>query len=167
MEEERTYAETYTVDYVGLDNKQYAVLHKDSTLTLSISSNGFSALRMSMKRKPIIKVRAQIPSSAVDTNTTTLSIDLHKQEKEIIGQVSSDTKYSIELNTPQLHIQLAKRNSKTYTPNIDNITFSFSGLYGTYGDISIIPPTVTVYGSSESLDKIDKVEATTTRISNI
>ena len=52
---------------------------------------------------------------------------------------------------------LAERHHRTYRPRLDHVEFSFAEQYGLYGQPTVTPAEVTLYGTEESLAGIEDV----------
>lgn len=166
MSDEKDFREQYVVQYDGLDTAKFAVTKLDSTVQLDIKSNGFHALQRGLHKHALhISVGNMVTSDnneviALNFNTTELLDSLRTQiDMRGVKQVAAVT--------PLLNLQVARRHSKTFTPNIDDVQFLFDGNSGLYGEPVVNPSMVTLYGSEASLAKIDQIKAEPQTIKHI
>lgn len=164
MSEVREYPLKVQVEMTGFDKSRYAVLQADSVVTIQVKSTGFKALLYSLKDVPVVLklnvngegVRRYVQQGergkqlfrtvAVNDLDDLLATDLSGRGMQMVGSAKDS-----------LRLVLAERKSKVYRVDISGVKISFSEGYGLYGEPSVSPLEVTLYGDEESLSKIDKV----------
>ena len=159
MSERKVYREHYRLHLDGIDTAKYAVTGADSTIALDITSNGFYAFRRGTGRQHDIhinianKLKGQKSGDIQTTLQIEDYIDIINKQIDMRG-VSETHPVS---NT--LLVSLAERQSKAFVPDISGVDFQFDGMVGINGSPLITPDTVYLYGSRQSLDKIDHIAA--------
>lgn len=175
MSEQKKFRESYTIAYDNLDTAKYAIIHKDSTITIDISSNGFHALNRWKAKKDISDSKYSAIhfdlSKIIEQhkNDSTFSITLQTKEyTELIkSQLDMQGVSDISLVSEQINLQVALREHKALVPDISRVTFNFDKMAGLNGEPQIKPDSVVIYGSRESLSKIESIAAKEQVINNI
>ena len=170
MSESKSYRETYPVVYDGFDMARYAVIHMDSTLTLSVGSNGFRAFQRGRNQKPLlidISPMLRQRQASLDTGTTLFVVSTEEYIDSIRQQIDMRGVAELRPIGDQLTIQLAPRHFKKVPVNIDDVHFTFDGMSGICGSPSVKSDSITVYGSKASIDKIDQIRAKSVTLNNI
>ena len=155
MSAEGEYPMSVRVEMVGFDTVRYAVVSADTVLPLKVTMSGFDAFLNSHRQQSVqVKVSQEMESIAVSSLRATL---LH----DIIGAKA------VTSSVDSLHVVLAPRGQRTYRPSLDDVDFSFKEQYGLYGEPTITPDEITLYGPDEVLARIDQVKVAATTIHNI
>ena len=155
MSAEGEYPMSVRVEMVGFDTVRYAVVSADTVLPLKVTMSGFDAFLNSHRQQSVqVKVSQAMESIAVSSLRATL---LH----DIIGAKA------VTSSVDSLHVVLAPRGQRTYRPSLDDVDFSFKEQYGLYGEPTITPDEITLYGPDEVLARIDQVKVAATTIHNI
>lgn len=174
MSEIREYPLRVKVHVLGFDHSQFAVVQVDSSLTLQVESSGFNALLYSLK-----------------DDTLTLSLDINGESVRHYSRQGTrglffchavavndlGDRFANELTEmgmrqvgsakDSLRVILSERRSKVLPVDIDPVAISFAEGYGLYGNPTVTPSKVTLYGDEESLAKIDKVSVKKFHVSNL
>lgn len=164
MSETNKYREQYAIAFDGLDTARYAITAVDSVITVDITSNGFHALNRSISKPRTIHFdilqhisRLSQDDEVNKSNTVTVSI---KDSLDIIArQIDMRGIDELQTVTEKATISYAPREWKVYHPDIESVEFEFDGMAGLCGEPRIVPDSVIVYGSRQSLDKLDKLKA--------
>ncbi len=161
MSDVKPFLEVYTVHYQGLDTAQYVVVHHDTTLALQVHSNGFHALQRSIARHKPLRFdvttwqRQQLSAGGdiqLSASTSALIDDIRRQLP--LHGIAGITPLA-----PTLNVQLSRRQSRTFVPDIDSVKFLFDATCGLSAAPVVTPDSVVLYGSSASLAKITAIRA--------
>lgn len=152
MTETDSYTLPVRVEMTGYDTLRYAVVRADTAVTLRIECNGYNALLHS--------IRSERPTLRVDMSTRQAVAGSEICEiarHQLMGLRNAST------DKDSLRLILAERSQRTYRPLLDDVEFAFAEQYGLYGEPSVSPAEVTLYGPASDLQKIDelRIEATT------
>lgn len=161
MSEMREYPLKVRVEMTGFDRNRYAVLQTDSVVTLQVSSTGFNALLYSLKGDSLLlqlnvngeEVRRYARhdercwSVAVSDLGAPLATLLSDRGMSVVGSAKDS-----------LRLVLAERTSKVLPVDISQVKTTFAEGYGLYGEPTVTPSTITLYGDEQALSKIDKVK---------
>lgn len=163
MSENRRFRESYRVVYDGLDTARYAVLAKDSTVTLDLTSNGFHTFNRAVGNRRTIhlnigKIVAKHKSTQADSRFV-ISLGVDENIDLIRSQIDMRGVKELKPVGDKLTITLAPRHSKAFVPDISAVDFQFEGMMGLSGKPVIKPDSIVLYGSRESLDKVTTVSA--------
>lgn len=168
MAEEKRFRESYTIAYDNIDRAQYAILHCDSTITIDISSNGFMAFRRGKEANKAIHIDlAKLIRQHKEDSTFSLTLRTEEYLDSIKAQLDMSGVSDISLVNEQLNIRLALREKKVFVPDISLVKFIFDKMAGLYGAPRIIPDSIYLYGSHESLSKVESIAAKEQIINNI
>lgn len=159
MSETTEYEMTVKVEYTGFDTVRYAVLQADSSVTVSLQSNGFNAILNSINNKDLV---LPLPASGNSMHRTVAADVVYDILTERMVGVKS-----VNGNIDSLRLTLVERQHKDFVPSLDLVEFSFSEQYGLYGRPTVTPEVVTLYGPAEALDKIDRLPVAATTVANI
>ena len=155
MSEEGEYPMEVRVEMVGFDTVRYAVVNADTVLPLKVTMSGFNAFLNSHYQQHV-EVTVPEDGSAVEVDALRQQL-LHSSlgAKEVSSSVDS------------LRFVLAPRGQRTFRPRIDNVNFSFTDQHGLYGEPSVTPAEVTLYGPDEVLAQIKELKVAATNIRDI
>lgn len=156
MAETDTYTLPVRVEMSGYDTLRYAVVRADTALNLRIESNGFNAL--------IHSIRGERPTLQVDMSNRNVVAGREVCElarRQLAGLTSAAT------DKDSLRLVLAERSKRTYKPVIDDVEFAFAEQYGLYGEPTVSPTEVTLYGPEADLRQIDEIRLEATKIEGI
>ena len=174
MSDKREYTLPVKVKMTGFDTKRYAVVSADTTMVLQVESTGFRALLLSLKKESMtfvldvkneaVRRYSRERDPVVDLYRVAAVSDISTQLSDMLSFVGvrylGSTKDSIS-------IVLNERRSKTFHPDLSNLKINYSDGYGLYGEPMVSPAEVTLYGSSEVLDAIDKVGVCPVVLNNV
>lgn len=156
MAEEKVYPMQVAVVMEGYDTVRYAIVDVDTVLPLQVRMNGFSAFLSSVRHLDTLHVLLPEDADAVSVKS------LNGQLKRLVF----GTTY-VSSSIDSLRVTLAQRHSRTYRIRIDDVDFSFGDQYGLYGEPTVTPAEVTLYGSEEALSQIDEVRVAATNLHGI
>ncbi len=158
MSERKAYRESYNLIFDGIDTAKYAVTSIDSTIVLELTSNGFYAFRRGIRQNHDVHISV---ASKIGSNKNAIQLTLKTDDySELIrSQLDMRGVSDFKIVDDILTITLAKRECKAFVPKIDDVDFQFEGMVGLCGEPQVSPDTVYLYGSSESLAKIDAIYA--------
>lgn len=159
MSEPMEYPMQVRVSYTGYDTVRYAMLSADTSLTLRISSDGYTAF--------LIGLLDEVPEMEVSVSGSgmqrTAGIDvLYAAVRESMVGIKG-----VNSGVDSLRVTLAERRHKTFKPNLDQVSFEFAEQYALYGQPSITPSEVTLYGPEEALATITSLPVAKTTVSGI
>lgn len=167
MSEEKRFREPYKLVFDNIDTANYALTHSDTLITLDITSNGFSAFNRSRGNKTLHLDIGTIMKQHKDdtlfsvTLRTDNYLDIFKRQFDMHG-VSEVTPVNESFS-----LRVATRRKKAFVADISNVTFNFDKTAGLCGEPRITPDTIYLYGSSESLAKINRIAAVPQTIDGI
>ena len=168
MAEQKRFRETYNIVFDNIDLAKYAIIQKDSILTIDISSNGFNAFRRGTKDNNDIHIDlATIISQHADDSSITIQFRTEEYLDLIKSQLDMNGVAEVNPVTELINIHLMLRQRKAFVPDISKVTFNFDNMAGLCGEPRIIPDSVYLYGSSKSLSKIKVIAASEQTISNL
>lgn len=155
MSETNEYPMEVRVEMVGFDTVRYAVVSADTVLPLKVTMSGFNAF-LNSRRQQRVEVSVPEGHSAVEVaGIKQLLLRSILGAQELTSTVDS------------LHVVLALRGQRVYRPRIDDVEFSFTDQYGLYGEPTVTPSEVTLFGPDEVLTKIDELRVAATSIRDI
>ncbi len=161
MSENRHFRENYHIVYDGIDRSRFAIIQLDSTATLDIVSNGFRAFNRGLKDNHTIHLNVARFIGKDRDSSSDIRFTLNTEEYLDIIRKQIDMRgvTSIAPVSAQLNVHLSPRKSKAFVPDISPVSFQFVDMVGLCGEPVVSPDTVWLYGSQESLDKIDRLMA--------
>lgn len=170
MSDVKNYPSNVHVDYINYDTARFSIVSADATIELNIASNGFNAFlnNFSIKHQHVT-VDLKPLLSNVDLNKETMQYNLSTAEMidEFEKQLDLSGVSSISAKQKTLHLTLAQRRRRAYAPQIKNVDFNFASGCGIYGEPRIEPDTVYLYGSLNSLNKIESIATAPATVANI
>lgn len=169
MAEVKRFRESYIVEYDNVDTAKYAILHIDSVLTIDISSNGFSTFSRQKKGhdKTIHLDLANLIEQHKDDSLFSITLRTEEYLDIIKSQLDMRGVSEVSLVSEQLKVSYALRERKAFLPDISNVTFNFDKMVGLNGEPRLTPDSVYLYGSRESLSKVEAIAAKEQTINDI
>lgn len=176
MSDVRDYPLHVRLSMSGFDAKRYAVVDADTAVTFQVQTNGFSALALSLRRKPVelpVEMSGepvqiyQRPTSADGAPLQCRTMAVSDLAEALLGQLAH---YAIRTATSQrdsLRLLLAPRASKTLPVDISTLQVAFADGYGLYGEPTVKPAEVTLYGPHQALDRISSLRLAPAAIANL
>ena len=161
MSEVREYPLPVRVEMTGYDTVRYAVLHADTTLLLQAEMSGFNAA--------VVDIFGLDRHVSVDMTDDGLyrAVALTDVNDQLRQQLSSKGVKRVSSGHDSLRLELAERQHRTFRVSLDSVRFSFSDQYGLYGEPSVSPSEVTLYGADEVLASLDEIHVVRTDVGNI
>ena len=159
MSERMDYTLPVKVRYVGYDTVRYAVADADTVVPVRITSSGYVAFLMGMADDELavtVNARGDGMQRVVEVDSLYAAIR---------GTLPGINGVSCGVDT--LRLSLAERCSKTFRPSLQAVNFEFEEQYGLYGQPTITPAEVTLYGPEEALAKIASLPIVATTVSGI
>lgn len=167
MSESKVFREEYQICFDGIDTARYVVVHRDSTLKLDITSNGFRALHRSLSSKHTIHIDVRKLLKKSSAEPQKISLNLEQYADTVKKQLDMFGVSAVKPVLTTVELEVAERLSRKIAVNIDNVSFDFEEMYGLSGKPILVPDSVTVYGSRESLNKLTCLTASKQTISHI
>lgn len=174
MSERHEYTILVRVEMQGFDAKRYAVVSADSMLTLQVQSSGFNVMFLSLRKEPVTIVLdmnnefvhrySRQRDEVTDLYRVVAVGDLSPQ---LSGQLSSLGMHIEGSPKDSLLLVLNERSSRTFIPDINNLRINFSDGYGLYGEPTVTPGRVTLYGSRDLLASIDHIGVKPTVLNDV
>lgn len=150
MSEPTEYPVRVRLEMQGYDTVRYAVVRADTVLTFRVQSDGYRALLYSLRHEePVLPVTVDADDALRYTVPVGVIYELLKTRMHGITDVSG--------NIDSLRVVLAERHHRSYRPRLDKVDFSFAEQYGLYGQPTVTPAEVTLYGPEEALAAIEDV----------
>lgn len=172
MSEDHDYTLRLRVEMTGYDTRRYAVVHADSTLSLTVQSSGFRALLLGLRDElPTVKVNmagdAVTHYAGVFDGRNCLYRSVAVNRELLEGCLGG---YGISRSSSEddsLLLVLTERASRRFRPDISGVEILFSDGYALYGSPKVEPAEVTLYGSPEALAKVTSLKAKAMTLANI
>ncbi|MBO4751273.1 MAG: hypothetical protein J5526_00790 [Bacteroidales bacterium] len=163
----RTYQTSVKISYAGIDTAHYVLSAVDDELPVSVTTDGFSALHYHLywRQRPLSVDLAALARKVSPNGKSRLSVATDRYKDELQRRFSPIGGCEIELQQDSLSVLLDERCRKAYKPQLKDISFSFPDGYGLYGQASVTPDSVYLYGSEESLAKITALHTQPAKIS--
>lgn len=157
MSEDNTYPMQVRVQMSGFDTVRYALLRADTVLNVDATMSGFNAMLQGIiNPRPELKVDLSEESSSVAID------DLEQPLRRcFIGAKQ------VVCERDSVRAILSERHSRIYQPRLDQVEFGFAEQCGLFGEPTVQPSNVILYGPKEELDKIDEIRVEPTVITNI
>lgn len=161
MSEPQTYSSSVRVEMVGVDTVCNAIVSKDTSVTIDITSNGYKAIgryfAFHNQRLVLDMGQGKVCSDHASVSMNMVISELRKQ-------------FDIPYNTPisstsdSLRVYYSPRLKKAMVPQLKNLSVNFVGGYGLSGHPYLIEDTVWLYGSQASLDKVNVLHTEKVRL---
>ena len=143
------------VEMTGFDRSQYAVVQIDSVMNVQVESTGFNALLYSLKKQPVV-LRVNMNNEGV--RHFTRQGEHGEQICRSVAVKDLGLRLSQEENgNDSLRLVLSERKSKVFRVDISEVKTTFAEGYGLYGEPTVTPSEVTLYGDEDVLSKIERV----------
>lgn len=155
LNEENEYPLTVNVEMVGYDTLRYAVVSADTVLPLKVTMSGFNAFLNSHTTQRV----------SVELSDGEDAVPVSSLNRQLLHSILGAKAVSSPVDS--LHITLALRGQRTYKPRIDEVKFSFTDQHGLYGEPTVTPAEVTLYGPDEVLAGIKEIKVAATEIANV
>ena len=156
LSEHNDYSMSLHVEWMGFDTSRYAVSYADTLLPVSVNVNGFNAIVCYFKAKDRHYVIQAYGDTVVKVGKPLFD--------DIVDQMEFVGVHGVSSIVEQLRLKLSERQAKAFRPELRDVDFSFDGQYGLAGKPGITPDTVWLYGSPESLARIDRLYTLPTHI---
>lgn len=155
MSEENEYPLEVRVEMVGFDTVRYAVVSADTLLPLQVTMSGFNAFLNSYRQQ---HVEVAVPEEGD-------AVEVASLRQQFIRSILGAKEVSSTVDS--LRVVLAPRGQRTFCPRIDNVNFAFTDQHGLYGEPTVTPAEVTLYGPDEVLAQIKELKVAATNIRDI
>lgn len=159
MSEPMEYPMQVRVSYTGYDTVRYAMLSADTSLTLRITSDGYTAFLLGMLDE-VPEVEVPVGGSGMQRSAD-IGVLYAAVREGMVGI------RGVTCGVDSLRVTLAERRHKTLRPNLDQVSFEFAEQYALYGQPTITPSEVTLYGPDEALATITSLPVAKTTVSGI
>lgn len=154
--ERNSYTMRTPVEMTGYDTIRYAVVQADTIVTLRVESSGYIALLRSIG---VLKPMVTIDMSNRQSVAASEVCELARSQNTGISSATTEI--------DSLRLVLAARTKRTYKPVLDDVEFEFAEQYGLYGQPTVTPAEITLYGPEADLQRIDEVRLEPTTIEDI
>lgn len=154
MSDVQTYPTQVRVEMTGVDKARYAIIKADTMLSIEVESDGFSAMRRYFKLKRH-NVRVDMSHAVVSAGHRAVAV--HDFIPTLKKQLGLPTSLRVTSGQDSIRLWLAARHSRGFVPKLKDVSFEFTDQCGVYGEPTIYPDTVWLYGSEASLAKIDEL----------
>ncbi len=161
MSESRDYPLQVQVRMSGFDADRYAVLQADTAVAFQVQTSGFSALAISLRRQPMV---LPVDMSGSGNRRAVAVADLVEPLRQ---QLSRYRFHSVSSQRDSLRLLLAPRASRTMSVDISSLQVSFADGYGLYGEPTVSPAEVTLYGPQQALDAVSAVRLAPAAIADL
>ena len=147
------------VEMTGYDTVRYAVLHADTAATLRVETDGYRAFLLSMRHyEPTL----QLPVNGEGEQYAVAAEELYDILRNGVNGIKG-----VSGSIDSLRLVLAERSHRTYRPGLDGVEFAFAEQYGLYGQPTVTPAEVTLYGPEEVLNGIDELPVAKATVADI
>lgn len=158
LSEHHIYPVRVNLSWEGFDSLRNVVMERDSVLTIDVQGNGFSI----MMHRWELRNRAAVLNVKGDTVV---------RASDCVGGLMAQMGFQgvevVKCHPEQLRLRLATLESRSYVPKLNGVEMSFAEGYGLYGAVRVVPDSVTLYGSRESLSKIDELRVAETELKGL
>lgn len=164
MSESQSYSTRVRVEFVGIDTARYAIVSRDSVVSLDITANGYNTLSRYFDSKRRV-VSIDMRKGHLMPNRASISMTA------VIDEVRRQ--FDIPISTPvssridSLRVYYSPRIKKGFVPKLAHVDISFSDGFGLNGQPYMLEDTIWLYGSRESLSRISSLETAPARYSNL
>ena len=175
MSETHEYTIQMRVDCGGFDSRRYAVVESDTVLTAQVEATGFNMLLMSLSEEPPT-LRVDVTAEPFRRSERLSADGVRKIVGEAsVGDLTEELKRELSSfgmrylgsSKDSLLTVLVERKSKRFRPDIEPVSMTFAEGYGLYGEPTVTPSEVVLYGPEEILGKIERVKVVPTKIENV
>ncbi len=164
MSEVREFSIRVKVEMTGIDRSRFAVVEADSMVTLQVESSGFRAFVYSLKGKTLT-LKLDINEESVRRYSRQgeqgyllcRAVSVNDLGDKLANALLEMDMRQVGSAKDSLRIVLSERKSKVLRVDISDVNISFAEGYGLYGEPTVSPKEVTLYGDEEVLSKIEKV----------
>lgn len=162
LSETKSFPLKVSLSYTGYNDAQYTVIQSDTTLLLTVESNGFNAI-----------------GHHISKSGRTLKIDVSSDRRlnkvisvrSILDTIEPQLSYRgikrITSAKDSLYLVLKPLTRKAFSPNMSDVEFTFAEQYGLCGEPKLSPDTIYLYGSEESLSQINELRLMPSSFNNI
>lgn len=159
MSDTKEFPATYHVHYVGYDTNRFALLTATDSIQLSVASTGFQTLKRNryMRHRTLTISLEGLVATRDTSERQHLALPLARQSDELRRQLGLAQENKLTFFTDGLNVSLALRRGKPFVPHLRNVGFEFAEGYCLGGEPRMLPDTVWLYGSQESLDRIGEL----------
>lgn len=166
MSSPRTYQTSVKVAYTGIDTARYVTTSADGELPVTVTTDGFSALyhHLYCRERPMNVDVGTLTRKGPKEGKKRLSIATDKYEAELQHRFSPVGSCEIEILKDSLNVTVEGRYGRAYKPLLKGVSFSFPDGYGLCGEATVSPDTIYLYGSEESLGKIESLHTNAANI---
>jgi hypothetical protein len=159
MAEPEEYRVNAKVEMVGYDTVRYAVVSADTSVAFRVTTDGYRAFLFSMRHEePELKIQ-------VEGDVLQYSVAVESLYEILRGQMGGVKNVAGAVDS--VRMTLAERHHRVYRPSLDRVDFSFAEQYGLYGQPTVSPAEVTLYGPEEALAAIDEVRVAPSSVTDI
>lgn len=164
MSEVREFSLRVRVELTGFDKGRYAVEQADSTLTLQVESSGYRALLYSLKGDAIV-FTLDVRGESVRRSWRQKeqgggfygAVSVKDLGEEFSNELTERGMRQVGSGKDSLRVVLSERKSKELVVDISRVDVTFAEGYGLYGEPTVTPGHVTLYGDEATLRRIDRV----------
>lgn len=159
MSEEADYPMRVRIEMTGFDTVRYAVVRADTAINVNVRCSGFDAFLHSVSRiEPSVKI--EMPDTTLYRAVAMENV-YGTIRQSIIGSKA------VSSNIDSLHLLLAERSHRTFSPQIEGLQITFAEGYGLYGQPEVVPDHITLYGPEEALQQISGLHVKPTEIADV
>ena len=159
MAEPVEYSVAAKVEMTGYDTVRYAVLKADTAVTLRVETDGYRALLYSLRHvRPVL----QLPVVADEEQQAVAIAEVYDLLRSQLAGVRN-----VSGGPDSMRVTLVERSHRTYRPTLEAVNFAFAEQYGLYGQPTVTPAEVTLYGPEEILSTIDKLPVAAATVEGI
>lgn len=162
LSESKSVRHTHQLHFTGYDKNKYAIT-ADNAITMEINGSGFELLKTAFWKK-VPEITINLRGRRLGHRNSIACADL---EKEFLSQLKLYENQTIHFGEDSVVFYLNERNSKKVKVDISGIDFEFAPQYGIYGNPTVTPDSVTIYGDSTSLATITEIGVAKSKLRNI
>lgn len=167
MSDTYVYERIYPIKFTGYNTQKYSLVMCDTLLPVSVKSTGFQYLYGMLERKKTINFDISESNYYISDGNFVYALPMRDNKDEVKEQISFLHQKELGFLIDTAKIVLTPRTIKKVKPVLKDVIFSFAPQYALYGEASLHPDSIEVYGSEASLKDIDCVETKAQTISNI
>lgn len=165
MSTQRSYQIEIPIDFAGLDTARYAIMSQDTAVEATVEADGFAMLSHHFLWKSRrFEVDASRQARYMGKYGGTIALSMADYQTRIRKQFASSGRWEITDLTDSVRVRLKERCKRAYVPRLTGVAFDFGGQRSLSGEPRLTPDSVYLYGSEESLARIQQLEVKPVRI---
>ena len=161
------YEKVYPIEFSGYDAQKFSFISSDTAMLVLVRSTGFQYISGLFSQNGKMKFVVTDVNYYENKGNRVYAISLKDNRDKIKEQIVFLRQKEIQFSIDTVRLVLAKRVMKKVKLEVKDVTFEFSPQYGLYGNPTITPDSIEIYGSEKSLENITVISTQKQKIKNI